>query len=171
MDLREFILKSCMGPESRREIAEIEKFEPKRVFVCFDGSENSIRALGTAISMASRYESQILVAHAIPFFLNVYDLGEFSYEWETFQKSERKRIGDILKPYVEEAGKMNLDVRVTYLTGKESTPDSLLQESEKRESDIIIIGSRGLGGFEGLKQGSISQAVAAFSKVPVLIVK
>lgn len=149
---------------------EIHIFHPRVILACFDGSEHSARALNAALSMASRYEAMLLIAHAIPFPQGIRGRGEITIEWDKFEKSEQKRIEEALKPWRKIAEDMGVTVEVSFLHGIISTAESLLQEAEKKSSDIII-GSRGLGGFRGLTQGSVSQAIAAHSKVPVMIVK
>ena len=48
---------------------------------------------------------------------------------------------------------------------------SILEVAEEEQSDMIIMGSRGLGLFKGALIGSVSQKVVEESKVPVMVVK
>jgi nucleotide-binding universal stress UspA family protein len=49
--------------------------------------------------------------------------------------------------------------------------EAILDTARRQHSDLIILGSRGLTGWKRLMLGSISNAVAAKSSLPVLIVK
>ena len=45
----------------------------------------------------------------------------------------------------------------------------LIDESEN--ADLLVVGSRGHGGFKGLVLGSVSQHAAAYAKCPVTVVR
>ncbi len=48
---------------------------------------------------------------------------------------------------------------------------AILRIAESEKSDMIIMGSRGLGLFKGALIGSVSQKVIEESKIPVMVVK
>ena len=148
-----------------------EDFLPSRIMVCFDGSNHSLRALNAGISIASRYQSLLIVTYAIPLPLNGFGLGEPYYEWDQFEKAAKGKLEKLLKPYSKKAESANVTLDVRYLGGTVSVPESLLEAARDTSSDLIIMGSRGLGGFKGMMLGSVSQAMVTNSKVPVLIVK
>jgi len=52
-----------------------------------------------------------------------------------------------------------------------SITDSLTSYSESHNVDLIVMGSRGFGGFKKLLLGSVASGVSQHSKCPVLIVK
>ncbi|MDC8453746.1 MAG: universal stress protein, partial [Candidatus Nitrosotalea sp.] len=52
-----------------------------------------------------------------------------------------------------------------------SVPDSLITYEDTHNVDLIVMGSRGFGGFKKLLLGSVASAVSQHSKCPVLIVK
>ena len=48
---------------------------------------------------------------------------------------------------------------------------AVLRIAEQESSDLIIMGSRGLGLFQGALLGSVSQKVVEESPVPVMVIK
>ena len=47
--------------------------------------------------------------------------------------------------------------------------DTITQEQEDKA--LVVLGSRGRGGFDGLHLGSVSSAVAQSARVPVIVVR
>ena len=48
---------------------------------------------------------------------------------------------------------------------------AILKVAETEHSDMIIMGSRGLGLFKGALLGSVSQKVVEHAKIPVMVIK
>jgi nucleotide-binding universal stress UspA family protein len=61
------------------------------------------------------------------------------------------------------------DVHVESKAVEDTAPRALLREAEG--ADLLVVGSRGHGGFAGLLLGSVSQQCAAHGPCPVVIVR
>jgi nucleotide-binding universal stress UspA family protein len=80
--------------------------------------------------------------------------------------SEGKNILALAEARAIAAG-VTFQTRLTY----GNVAETILETALRHQSDLIILGSRGLTGWKRLMLGSISNAVAAKSSLPVLIVK
>jgi nucleotide-binding universal stress UspA family protein len=60
------------------------------------------------------------------------------------------------------------DPRVEAAVVEGSAAAAVLEAADK--ADLVVVGSRGLGGFRGLLLGSVSQQVAQHAPCPVVVV-
>jgi nucleotide-binding universal stress UspA family protein len=136
------------------------------VVVGVDGSRSSLAAAEHAAWAADRRSRPLLLVHGylhplgygVP--LNPYDLGVPA------PTEEARRMLDETARGLR-ARWPGLDVAVRQVTGGPAA--SLVAES--RRAELVVVGSRGLGGFAGLLLGSVSAQVAAHADCPVLVVR
>jgi nucleotide-binding universal stress UspA family protein len=130
-----------------------------------DRSENeSVRALRFAYSLPGI--ERVRVVHA--WFLPALAVGMFadvSADLDAMDAAAQETIDRV----IEAAGPLPIGVE---LVGEpiRGTPEFGLIE-ESRDADLVVLGSRGRGGFAGLVLGSTSAALAAHSHAPVVIVR
>lgn len=87
------------------------------------------------------------------------------------ERSEAQRHADgLIRQIVDEADAdlSGLDVGCT-ATSDERPAASLIELS--READLLVVGSRGLGGFRGLLLGSVSQQCVHHAPCDVMVVR
>jgi nucleotide-binding universal stress UspA family protein len=146
-------------------------FSPRMIVVAFDASLHSIRALRAAMFISERYGASIIVIHCVEFPIAGYGDGEIYFNLDKYYSAEKKSITKALSPIMKEARESGIRIRSIFTAGTTSVAESLLLESKKISTDLIVMGSRVLGGFKSLLLGSVSNAVVAHSALPVLIVK
>jgi nucleotide-binding universal stress UspA family protein len=136
------------------------------IVVGLDGSEGSLRALAFAIEEAKLRGADIKAVncwHVPPI---VYEVGWTAAPIDTaeFPKIAEKALADAL----EQADAANSGVAVSTIVREGQAADVLCDEA--KGADLLVVGSRGYGGFRGLLLGSISQQCAAHAPCPVVIV-
>jgi nucleotide-binding universal stress UspA family protein len=70
---------------------------------------------------------------------------------------------------LESVDTTGLRTPVTRRVSSGSAGAAILRASEG--ADLVVVGSRGLGGFKGLLLGSVSQQVARHARCPVVVVR
>lgn len=122
----------------------------KKILVPVDGSVNGCKAVDEALYFAQKCQADI----------------DFVYVASSINKDIPSHIVfDRIWEKLPEG--MNASRHVE--TG--SIHKAILRVAEAEKSDLIIMGSRGLGLFKGALIGSVSQKVVEESTIPVMVVK
>jgi len=137
-----------------------------KILLAVDGSDHALHATRTAAELARAMNSKelrIIVAYdPIPVYL-----GEPNMQVVITNRSGEAE--DILKAAVQEVGKIPCEIQTEIIEG--DTASSIIDVATTQKSDVIIMGSRGLGRLAGLVLGSTSQKVVSHAPCPVLIVR
>jgi len=80
-------------------------------------------------------------------------------------KSLRDRLGEVAQVFRD----MGIAAKTIVLEGDPA--DQLIEYAKGERADLIICGTRGLGGFEAFLLGSVAYKLFIHSSVPVLVVK
>ena len=83
--------------------------------------------------------------------------------------SRKGEAESILEKAIQTIGEVPCKVETGIVEG--SPAESIIEVANTRKSDLIVMGSRGLGRLAGLVLGSTSQKVVAHAPCPVLIVR
>jgi nucleotide-binding universal stress UspA family protein len=131
-----------------------------------DGSEHASHAAETAAELARSMKSNILrivVAYdPVPSYL-----GEPNMQTAISARMEEAEM--ILKKAMDAVGKIPGEIHTEILEGPPA--EAILDVANTRASDLIVMGSRGLGRLSGALLGSQSQKVVQHAPCPVLIVR
>lgn len=138
------------------------------IMVPYDKSESARRAFEFAIDLAKKYNSKIsVVACVVPQIPMDSNFGTAYAETLKFIRQDAVSTVSKLESRLIE---LKIPVQTKVLEGVSIT-DELLSYAESHGIDLIVMGSRGLGGFKKLLLGSVASGVSQHSKCPVLIVK
>ncbi len=132
------------------------------VLLGIDGSPASEAATALAFDEASRRGVEPLALHAWS------DVGVFpilGMDWRDRESEGQEVLAERLAGWQEQYP----DVHVERLLVCDKPARWLLEESERAQ--LVVVGSRGRGGFPGMLLGSVSSAVAQSATVPVIVVR
>lgn len=141
------------------------------IVVGVDGSAHADHALRYAVEEAVAHGAALTVvfAHVHPRTLALGDHpGPSSWAWLDEEGLHRAAQHE-LDAAIERA-RVPSGVEVTPLLVEASPVRALLATVDEVGADLLVIGSRGRGGFRGLLLGSTSQQVAAHASCPVVVV-
>jgi nucleotide-binding universal stress UspA family protein len=138
------------------------------IIVGVDGSEESKQALRWGLDEAKRRGSPVRAIHAWHYPLNA---GGYPYVAVEAMDASALRTGaeSVLEGVVEDVLDGAKDVDVQRAVRQGPAAKVLIEASDGAE--MLVVGSRGRGGFAGLMLGSVSQQCAHHAHCPVVIVR
>ena len=138
----------------------------KNILLAVDGSEHALDAARVAASLANAMKSDtvwVLAAYdAVPSYL-----GEPNMQHVINARLHESK--EILEKAVQAMGEVAAQVQTEPVEGNPA--EVIIELARSRKSDVIVMGSRGLGRLSGLLLGSTSQKVVSHAPCPVLIVR
>lgn len=136
----------------------------QRIVVGVDGSEGSAKALAWAIAEAKLRDARVeAVAAWEPPYLEGYPYIASRVDPSELEVGAKAVVEEAVAA-VDAAG-----VRVDCVTRCGAAASVLVEAA--RDASLVVVGSRGRGGFAGLLLGSVSQQVANHAPCPVVIVR
>ena len=139
----------------------------ERIVVGIDGSETSQRALRWALDEGRLRQAAIAVVHAWHSSYAAayaYGYGVAAIDPQMDEDAARATIDRA----VDAEDCTGLPVPIDRITRCEGAAHLILGTA--KGADLVVIGSRGHGGFAGLLLGSVSHQVAQHSPCPVVII-
>jgi|SRR6266702_2239491 len=154
----------------------------KKILVAVDGSESSNRAARVALGLAERLKAELIVLHAIspptsyyrsnfPVPVGMAPPPPSQKEIDAYYAYARRVALGIIGETVSEAKKLGINIKTELPEGASSVVETIINHAAKEEVDLIIVGTRGLGGFKRMLIGSVSSGVISHANCPVLVVR
>ncbi|WP_432989325.1 universal stress protein [Dactylosporangium sp. CA-233914] len=141
--------------------------EVGRVLVGIDGSHDAERALQFAFEQASfrRVGLTAVLAYLRPEPTGPNDILPLICDQEGLRDDERRALVESVAGWAEKYP--DVDLRTAVVRGR---PAAVLTELSAG-AELLVVGSRGRGGFAGLLLGSVSRAVIHHAACPVAVVR
>jgi nucleotide-binding universal stress UspA family protein len=153
----------------------------KKILVAVDGSEMANKALDFALDLAEKYLAEIFLISVYqpvtPLFYfppmtapNIHPIASPTTT-AAFSKELKAQHERVLSEALKKAmsTKPNLKVSTILCEGRPS--DKIIEAADEGSFDLIIMGSRGIGGIKEVFLGSASDRVADEAKCSVLLFK
>jgi nucleotide-binding universal stress UspA family protein len=132
------------------------------VLVGIDGSPASELATAIAFDEASRRQVGLVALHA----WSDLDVSEWpGVDWPATQSMAEEVLAERLAGWQEQYP----DVQVTRTVVQAQPARQLVQQSDGAQ--LVVVGSRGRGGFAGMLVGSVGETVAQMARVPVIVAR
>ena len=134
------------------------------IVVGVDGSPVSEAALAFAFDAAAARGVPLVAVHTW-WDVSVDPAMAPLLDWDAIERDERRLLAERLAGW----GEKYPDVRVQRVVLRDRPAHALVEQS--RGAQLVVVGSRGRGGFTGLLLGSVSHAVLQRAQCPVAVVR
>lgn len=141
--------------------------EREPVVVGVDGSPLSTEAIGAAFEEAALRGAPLMAVHvwSDADTTQVFSQARVFFDWEPIQQTEERLLAERLAGWGEKYPDVVVERRIV----KDKPPHALIEAS--KSAQLVVVGSRGRGGFAGLLLGSTSQSLVHAAACPVLVVR
>lgn len=139
--------------------------EIKEIVVGVDGSNSSRLAFKAAVYETNMNKSHLTAVMTVPMTnsIGMFTWLPFAVEKDVILEDVSNSLNEVIE---SELGDEKLEITRYALEGH---PTKVLTEFSTR-SDLLVVGTRGRGGFTGLLLGSTSQSLLTSSECPIMIV-
>jgi nucleotide-binding universal stress UspA family protein len=144
----------------------------KKILVALDGSKESKKALNFALELAEITSAELeLLTVVPPVFLHSHSIHVLKSEAiADCAKELETGFREVLSKVQKELQKKKIGFKVSTRLEKGEPDEKIVNRAERGKFDMIVMGSRGLGGRVSAL-GSVSSRVVDKASCPVVIVK
>jgi nucleotide-binding universal stress UspA family protein len=153
----------------------------KKILVGVDGSKPSDKALSFALDLAEKYFAEILLLNVYQpttplFYLPTISVSAISpiaipITTATVSKELKAQHEKVLSEALKKVKRDKPNLKVSTMLCEGCLADKIIEVADEGKFDLIIMGSRGIGGIKEVFSGSVSDRVADEARCSVLIVK
>lgn len=140
--------------------------ENKKIVVAYDGSSYSEKGLALAATLAKALPADVALVSVIDIVRHMNDeAGDFDAPYAVFKKEAEHSI------VLGKARATELGITATGKVLEGNPPDEILKYAQAEKAYMIIVGSRGKGGFQRMLLGSTAHALVTYADIPVVVAK
>lgn len=140
----------------------------RTVVVGVDESEGARKAFHWAMGEARAHGARVVLVHAFQPLSGYYpySVAEGQHLRAGIEEETRQAAETFIQGLLAEVEGDDVEVEAVVTRGRAS--EALLERAQ--HADLVVVGSRGHGGFTGLLLGSVSQQVVHHAPCPVVVV-
>jgi nucleotide-binding universal stress UspA family protein len=164
---------STMGKQSSKTDSAL-RFQ--RILVAVDGSEGSRRASEVAMDLAKKLDAELFVLHVFRGILSMWPMfpslpAPSGEAVDTYEADVRKAALELVGKIVSMAEKTGVKAKPQTSETAGSVVQAITDFAAGEKIDLIVMGTRGMGGFKKMLLGSVSSGVVTHAHCPVLVVR
>jgi nucleotide-binding universal stress UspA family protein len=144
-----------------------ESHELKRILAAVDGSPYADRAAEVAIELARKSQAELTFLNIVP--AQITPTSEFKAELTAYSAAAVDQGKAIVESLAKRAD--GVKVKTAVVSKASSTVNEIIKFAKKEDVGLIIIGTRGRGGFERQLLGSVSNGVLNHAHCSVMVVR
>lgn len=143
----------------------------EKILIVTDGSDHAKHALNYALESAVKWSAELVILTVVPPVSSLVYFDEFSVQYipdlmDNLRESHQRILSEAANIAKNKQPDLKVETRL-----EEGRPSDVIVEIAKEEDvDLIVMGSRGMGGIVGFL-GSTSRHVVEACTKPILIVK
>ncbi len=149
-------------------MSETTARQPRFLVVGVDGSESSRRALDWALEEAGLRDLDVRVVGVAQIHIMAPSVPGYPY-------GDQRLVDDLLeatkKTVTDEVSAANRAGRARVSVDAVMGVPAEVLTDVSRDAAMLVVGSRGRGGFSGLLLGSVSQQCVSHAKCPVMVIR
>jgi nucleotide-binding universal stress UspA family protein len=163
-----------LGAAASKTVPRVGDTAFTKILVAVDGSKSATKAAKTAVKLAKRNAANLIVVSVIqrPSYLFAPVSGGVSPmafgDYYSYAKKDAEKWVNEVVALAEGRG---IAVRGLVPKGSHSVVQSITDYAKAQDVDLIVLGTRGLGGFDRLLLGSVSNGVVTHAHCSVLVVR
>ncbi|MER7460692.1 universal stress protein [Micromonospora sp. NPDC126480] len=139
----------------------------EEILVGYDGSPDAMRARDWALDEAERSGRPVRLAYVFEWLTVTGWVGPGVAPGVWPDEAARQQVQELVRRAAADAARPGLTVTGEVLDG----PPALILQERSARAGLLVLGTRGHGGFGGLLAGSTAVSVAAHAHCPVVVVR
>jgi nucleotide-binding universal stress UspA family protein len=142
---------------------------PAKILLATDGSEEAELAAKVAAELAARTSSELHVTSVTGKY-PLYELPDYPARFEQMLREQRRAASGVLEEQVKRVEEAGVTVKEAHLR-EGGAQEEIIVLGDELGADLVVVGSRGLGGIRRALLGSVSASVVRYAHCPVLVVR
>jgi len=148
----------------------------QKILVAVDGSEGSRKASEVAVELAEKFNAHLFVIHSFrgyPEYMSMFPSAPApsGEAIESYEAYARKAALEVVGRTVSLAEKKGLKAKAHTTETVGSAVEAITQYAASEKIDLIVMGTRGMGGFKRMLLGSVSSGVVTHAPCTVMVVR